>query len=304
MDKYHVTTIRHPENTFPFCFREMSRLIQWGLQELGADCTRSENHFAEDRVNVVFGFHEWFHADRNPLQVIADHEVIIYQAEQLQPGGRKMPDWYFAAMQHCRDVWDYSLDNVAILQQNDFKVAHVPPAWHEKYDSIHREGEIKDTDVIFTGALNPRRQFMLAQLSQFCSCHALTQCWGMERDEYLARCKIGLNLHYYASQTLELLRIAHMLNSAIPVISEPADNNLWEGGLLMVPYQEICATVVRLLQNNEERLELGLKGQEVFRATSMADVIQKALSRSDEPTPYPDAPPQASDAELVQPAGG
>jgi hypothetical protein len=278
MAKYHVCTFRHTDNQFPFCFREMSRLIQWGLSSLGHDCSRSENTLHEDRTNILFGFHEYWQGG-NPLTVIRDYDCIIYQAEQLVPGGRRMPDWYYGGLHHAKSVWEYSVDNLAILHRNNIPAIHVPPAWHEKYKPIDNvAGQVKDIDVVFMGALNARRQHMLKLMGDLTDqVHVLTQVWGMERDEFLARSKMLANIHFYGSQTLELLRISHALNSGIPVLSETSPANIWEGAMKMVEYHQLPRAMVELLYSPNELADVGQRGQQIFRSTKMTDVLQRAL---------------------------
>jgi len=292
MAKFHITTIREPQNMFPMCFREMARLLQWGLESAGHEVTRAENSFQEGRTNIIFGFHEWFKPTENPLAYIRDYDCIIYQAEQLAPGGRQMPDWYFGALHHCKAVWDYSQDNVDIAHRNGITSIHVPPAWHPKYTPIDNVGDQQDIDVLFMGALNGRRSFAVQLLGHlFDEVHVLQSTWGMERDEFMARAKILLNVHFYKSQTLELLRISHALNSGIPVVSEESPSNPWPNAIEAVPYEGLARKVMELLHSPNELIELGLRGQEVFHSTSMTDVVTQAL----------DTEPAATQEDLPQP---
>lgn len=301
MAKFHINTIREPRNMFPMCFREMSRLIQWGLQSAGHDVTRAENSFQEGRTNIIFGFHEWFKHTENPLTYIRDYDCIIYQAEQLAPGGRQMPDWYFGALHHCKAVWDYSKDNVDIAHRNAIPSIHVPPAAHPKYEPIDNVGDQQDIDVLFMGALNGRRSFTVQLLGHlFDEVHVLQSTWGMERDEFMARAKLLLNVHFYKAQTLELLRISHALNSGIPVVSEESPNNPWPDAFESVPYEGIARKIMELLHEPNSLIELGLRGQEVFRSTSMTDVVTQALDGHVEvdSTEHPPCPSVDQSAQL------
>jgi hypothetical protein len=279
MAKFHITMYRHVDNKYPYCFREMMRLIQWGLQEMGHDCTRSENSVHKDRTNIIFGFHEWWWPLKNPLEVIRDYDCIIYQAEQLSPGGRQMPDWYHGAMRHAKAVWEYSPDNLAILHRNGIPAVHVPPAWTPKYKAIDDIDTVqKDIDAVFMGAVNPRRQFALQLMGALVDeVHVLQSVWGDERDEYMARSKMMVNIHFYQSQTLELLRISHALNSAIPVVSEYSPSNPWEDAIKMVAYEHLGRAVVELSYSQEQRKKLGRRGQDAFRSVRIEDILEKAL---------------------------
>lgn len=290
-DNYHVTIIRPPGNHFPSCFVEMSKLVQWGLRELGHECTRRENHLNEDATNVVFGWHEWWQ-EQNPLAVMDDHHVILYQGEQICPGGRAMPDWYVKSLMKAQDVWDYSMDNVTFCSANGLESKWVPPAWHPKSHTIDRDGLDQDIDVLFMGAINPRREYILANLERICKIQVLTQTWGEERDEFIARSKILINVHYYPSSTLELMRIAHCLANEVPVISEVSNWNPYDEGIRCSVYSQLIGTVVKALQDPEGTRELGQQGHEMFKAQkSMVEILEEAISpaadSADEPVTEP-----------------
>lgn len=285
MARFHVTITRpNPSNRFPLCFLEQARLIQCALGDLGHECTRRENRFEEDATNIVFSWHDW-QGKGHPVQQIRDHECILYQGEQITSGGRVLPDWYFLSLKEARDVWDYSADNVTMFASNGLKVKHVPPAWHPSL-GIDDGTAVKDIDVLFYGAMNLRRQFVLKQLGQICKTHFVCGVWGDERNELIMRSKIVLNVHFYESQTLELLRLAPLLANRIPVVSEASTLNPYgPDGIRMVPYRDIVRTVMELLRDDAAREKLGNDGYEAFRKTEMVDVVRGALEITCEISP-------------------
>lgn len=282
--KFHIATIRPEGIRFPLCFQPMAKLLQAGLRDLGYEVTRRENHLVddEDTVNIVFGWHMWPTGKKekppHPFLMLRNYRAILYQAEQIMPDGRELPDWYFASLKRAEGCWDYSSDHVEFMESQNLEPRHVPPAYHPSMETIDYDGTPKDIDVLFYGAMNPRRSFICHLLEQVCNTKVLVDVWGSELEDFIARSKLVLNVHYYPSQTLERLRISQLLANGVPVISEISENNPYGDGIKMVTYHDLLKTVMHYLRNDDERIALGLAGQEIFKQTLMVDVLRAALS--------------------------
>lgn len=273
--KYHITTIRPTGNPFPSCYTEQARMIQKGLQSLGHDCTRLDNKLDPERTNIVFNFHEWW--DGNPLEIICEHHMILYQGEQITPGGRLLPDWYFKAMALCGEVWDYSEENVEFSRAQRINSKWCPPAWHPCCETVDHKGVPKDIDIVFTGVLNPRRSFLLNMLSQVFKVTVLSDVFGSERDEYLARARLGINIHFYGSQTLELMRVGHLMANGIPVLSEPSVGNPYEHAIMTAKYSSFLKAAVEILSNENMLADYAWKGKRKFQEKTIEDVLKGLL---------------------------
>jgi hypothetical protein len=287
--KYHVSIVRPPRNNFPLCFADMADTLQQGLQTLGYDCTQRENYLDRSRTNIVFSFHSWWKNQR-PLDVFDDYRVILYQGEQIQPGGAELPDWYYLGLRQAWAVWDYSDDNMEVINANGIESTLVPPQYHpsqEKFDYAARD---KDIDVLFYGCVNQRRDFILQLLASGLRVQVLDDCYGEERDEFICRSKLVLNVHYYGAQTLERLRIAHLLANKVPVVSEQSDINPYGDGIAIVPYRQLWAKCIELLHDDEARTRLGLTGYDIYSQTSMTDILQRAVMAADHPADAVPAP--------------
>jgi len=276
--KFHITTIRREGDRFPLCFLEMSQLLQWTLQDLGYDCTRRENRLEEGRINVVFCFHEWFRKE-HPLSIFNDYDVILYQGEQLAPGGRTMPDWYVEGFKRALAVWDYSPENCEIAKYYGHEFTHVPPGWHPKSCTIDFGTDGKDIDCLFIGMMNPRRQFIMELLGTMCTSVALIDSWGPERDEYIARAKVVVNIHCYMAATMELLRLAHLLSNGVAVVTEKSDTNPFGDGVEEVEYHKLIATVMRYVQNDQDRIALAQRGLASIQRISISEIVNGALAK-------------------------
>lgn len=282
--KFNITIIRPPGNRFPLCFLEMAKSIQWALQDLGHDVQRKENHIDADRTNIVFSWHDWWQDPSDPamhpVRVLRDNEMIIYQGEQLAPGGRSMPEWYLQGLREAAAVWEYSPDHIQLLLANDCNVKHVPPGWHPNQRTIDYENTPKTIDACFVGALNPRREFLMKLLGTLCRTAVLCDVWGQERDQILAASKLVANIHFYESQTLETLRLSHCLANSIPVFSEPSPINPYDDGIQCVNYRDMAKEVLFWIDNEPSLRRIGKNGHDIYCRTTMVEIVEAALMES------------------------
>lgn len=110
-------------------------------------------------------------------------------------------------------IWDYSKQNIEWLKQKGVgkEIKHVEmnyaPTLEIKKDAF--EDEItEDIDILFIGALNPRRQAIFDQLKAVAPNLNIVfknNAWGIVRNELIARAKIILNIHFTYRASLKLL---------------------------------------------------------------------------------------------------
>lgn len=277
-NKYHLTIFGGRTNSHWQCFQEMHNLVFWSLMDLGCDVSVQRNHIDTERVNIIFGWHE-FHGPEHPVSVIRDNQCILFQGEQITQGGRPLPDWYFQSLIDSAATWDYSADHIQILKHNNVRAFHVPPSWHQRAKTITSLEE-KESDVLFCGAKNLRRDYITKAIGVLCRVKVLADTYGAERDDAMAKTHLVLNVHYYPSQTLELLRISHALSNEIPVVSEISETNPYGDGIAMVSYRKLPAVVLALLSDKEKRTELARRGHETIQESLMVDVVRSALIES------------------------
>ena len=67
----------------------------------------------------------------------------------------------------------------------------------------------EDVDVLFVGSLNDRRRTVLDALeAKGAKVERVFGVYGPERDGWLARAKICLNLHFYEARVFEVVRVS------------------------------------------------------------------------------------------------
>jgi hypothetical protein len=105
--------------------------------------------------------------------------------------------------------------------------------------------------VLFYGSLSERRKAAILALKDAgLKVAAAFNAYGAERDAYIARAKVVLNLHYWEGNPFEALRVSYLLNNRACVVSEESDDPVFEdfrAGLAAAPYAGLVETCRRLV---------------------------------------------------------
>lgn len=138
-------------------FIDVARALKWRLEQEGNTAIISETILENVKNTIVFGAHTYAH---NPN--LLPKNAIIYNLEQLYEGSPYAHPFYLMLLKD-KEIWDYSKQNIAWLKQKGVgkEIKHVgmnyAPILEIKKDAF--EDEItEDIDILFIGALNPRRQ--------------------------------------------------------------------------------------------------------------------------------------------------
>jgi hypothetical protein len=110
---------------------------------------------------------------------------------------------------------------------------------------------------------------------------AAFNAYGAERDAYIARAKVVLNLHYWEGNPFEALRVSYLLNNRACVVSEESDDPAFEdfrAGLAAAPYAGLVETCRRLVGDAAERARLSEAGYSLLRARPQHVLLDRALA--------------------------
>ena len=258
-----------------FVFRELIFLLRSALTSLGADCIIKPNQLAEDRINIIIGYHLLKHGD-----YLARYRYIPYQLEQLAADDGWYPENARLILANAEAVWDYSRKNIAFLADKEIEARFLPIGYHEDLEIIEHKQE-KDIDVLFYGSINARRQAVLDQLGRIPGARVATATgvFGSERDDLIARARIVLNMHYYETAILEQPRISYLLNNSCFVISEESADDPYAGlPLTTAPYAELADLCRHFLEHPAEMESSRLTAAEEFRTRyKMSELLQEIL---------------------------
>jgi hypothetical protein len=268
---WNVVIVQPPGYVHSLAFFDIGRLLHGSLRSLGVPCTFSVNQFNPCAVNVVLGSNLL-----RDVQVVSSYPCILYQLEQLS----EREGWFDATLlenlRRARAVWDYSRENIDFLQARGVAQARlVPIGFHESLRCI-RPAE-PDIDVLFYGSSNERRRHVLAALAKECRVETLFGVYQDERDSRIGRAKIILNVHYYAAQVLEQVRISYLLNNRCFVVSEESRDNPYAGGIVTAPYDQLVDTCLRYLALPAERERIAAAGFTLFEKNKMVDILRGVL---------------------------
>jgi hypothetical protein len=141
----------------------------------------------------------------------------------------------------------------------------------------------EDIDVLFVGSVNERRRIVLKQLAERgVNVDARFNLYGPERDAFVARARIILNVHFYDARLFEMVRVSYLLANRKCVVSETGADTAFErefgSGIAFAPYAALAETCMRLLQNPAARREVADAGFERFKAMPQTEYLRRALA--------------------------
>ena len=98
----------------------------------------------------------------------------------------------------------------------------------------------EDIDVLFVGSVNERRLIVLKQLAaQGINVDARFNLYGAERDAFVARARIILNVHFYDARLFEIVRVSYLLANRKCVVSETGSDTAFENRVRI--WHRVCA---------------------------------------------------------------
>src|SRR5689334_1582282 len=123
-ERYNIVHVRRDfVNEVPNAFMshwDVARLLQLSLQSMGVPVTLSVNQLRFGAVNVLVGY------ERLPANAVpAGMRYIPYQLEQLPEGGHSHHPEMFNVLRDAMAVWEYSPENVPILEHNGIDPARI-----------------------------------------------------------------------------------------------------------------------------------------------------------------------------------
>lgn len=278
---YQLVLVRPKDFPYIESFRDIIDSLRDGFSELGVPCQMYVNRVAGAGVPILFGAHHLTPEGTAGLPSAS----IIYNLEQLVPGY----PWYTAAyldLLRRHTVWDCSGANLARHASLGISGAqHLPIGYTPVLERVPVIDQ--DIDVLFYGVTTPHRQAILDGLrGTGMRVVALNGVFGTERDAWIARSRIVLNLHAQPDGMFEAARVCYLLANRKAVISEcvateEVDADLREG-IVAVPAADIPTACHRLLDDEAERRRLATEGYRAITAPARrtAELLRRIL-------PYP-----------------
>jgi hypothetical protein len=262
-------------------FCEVMEVVAAGLTALGHATSTHVNEFVADARHIVFGprLLRAEDVDRIPPS------TILYNFEPLH-----LPvfDERKAFLSHYAPrftVWDYSAANVRYLADRGITARHVPLGYAKALTRIERAAE-QDIDVLFYGDMTPRRERVIAAVrAAGLNVVTLTDAYGPERDGFIARAKVVLNVHRDDDvQALEAPRIVYLVANRKAVVSEGRPGVEIEHDLrscmVVAAHEDLASACVKLVQDSARRRALEEAGLRAMQSRDEARILAAALAGS------------------------
>lgn len=247
--RFNICSITNEGN---FVFDELIDSYAGAIRNLGHEVLVSRNSIVSFVTNILIGAHQKIELPALP------NNTILCNTEQIIEGSWWLTERYINLLKLCT-VWDYSKFNVEKLKK-DYGLRDVHYAGLGYSKSLERitPAPEKDIDVLFFGSISERRAIILNKLIDAgMNVVALYGAYGKERDDYIARSKIVLNVHFFKECYFEPIRVGYLLNNNVFVVSEESvnkeDENIMGACMAVCPYQDILETCQFYLARPEAR---------------------------------------------------
>jgi hypothetical protein len=230
-------------------FRDLVESLQYVFTERGVTVNVTHD-LNKDDLNtwLLFGVNEL------PPSILLPKNYIVYQLEQISVDGNKwLTQKYLEIMKGAKQVWDYSIKNVNLLNRFNVKnVIHVPISYSDSLkvvDCTSIPDTEKDIDILFIGSISPRRKELLERFKLLKDINVMIAdggLWGDDRTALLKRSKVIINIHFYGKDSLlEMARLSVLLANKCFIVSESGgdtsmDKKL-EKGVVFGGYNELVS---------------------------------------------------------------
>jgi hypothetical protein len=248
LPEFQICFIMPKDTIDPLAFREVLFLLRNSLRKLGYACEIKPNHLDPDKINIILGY--------NLMAFGEIHRTTTFIPWQLEhlPGTHWFNENTLSICKHAAAVWDFSDINIQHLAKHDVEARLLRLGYEQSMQTFSPESET-DCDVLFYGAINDRREKLLNALHHAgATVKRITGLFGQDRDAHIARAKMVINIHYHESGIQEAVRISHLLNNGVMVVSESAEDDPFPGvDLVTADYDDLTDTCMNLLADEVKR---------------------------------------------------
>lgn len=277
MAQLNICLVKPDNYIHSYAFLELGELLYFSLKELGHEVSFGFNNIEPSAINILIGCHL---LDPSLIAQIPSSTIIL-NTEQVYGE----TDWnkpIFAWAKHFQ-IWDYSPKNIEKLNQlgiDRTKLLRI--GFQKELVRLDLSGP-KDVDVLFYGSVNERRKAIIDGLeAKGLKVKVLFGVYGKDRDEWIERSKVVLNLHYYESQIFEIVRVFYLLTNSVAVIGEVNDttsiDSIYQEGIYASRYEDLISNCVELVSNQALRDQIQAKALRAISQYPQTLFTQEVLS--------------------------
>lgn len=275
--KYNICTIQPPGYVHAHAFDEVAVLIGAGLKDLGFSVEIQNNKIDAAAKNIVIGCHL---LDSKSAEIIPENTIIL-NTEQLS---EEIGSWNTNILFWLKrfEAWDYSKKNIDnIIAAGLPAPKHLVLGYHSSLETIKKHKE-QDIDVLFYGSMNERRHNILQGLAEKgLSIKHLFGVYGSERDQWISRSKIVLNIHFFNSKIFEIVRCFYLMINGKAIVSEIDEktsiDDIYRLGVDGVTYNQIIDHCVELSQSDMVRYQKEKQAEATIRQLPQSQIMSELL---------------------------
>jgi hypothetical protein len=280
MARFQIGIVALNRNPHTPCFLDFAKALAAALRRLGHE-VKYATPGGEGRL-ILFGANN-LRDDLEHPAIPAD--AIVYNSEQL--AALKDPTFFLQGWIGFKDhvLWEYSEANMVALKTLDLRGVLCPVGYVPEMEVVPQATD-EDIDVLFYGSVaGPRREVLDALDASGLHVVRLFGVYGAERDAYVARSKVVLNLHYYPRGVFEIFRVSHLLANRKCVLTESGgcDAGLEafaERSCAYVPRARIVDECRRLVADATARRAQAERGYEEFKKVDLVENVRRAVEQS------------------------
>ena len=262
-------------------YLEIAELLHYSVLELNKNSKISYNFIdINPKVkNIIFGAHL---LNDDMINSIPSN-TIIFNTEQIESINEIWKRRILLLASKGIVFWDYSNHNLDLLLTKLNVKGRLFEIGFQKNLQRIKMNDNKEVDVLFYGSLNNRREKIInSLLKNNVKVKCLFGVYGKDRDDWIGKSKIVLNLHYYESKIFEIVRIFYLLINAIPIVSEVDENtklnNNYIKGIMGSSYEDVEKNILSLLENEKERKLIGLNGFNIIKKYPQINFTKSILN--------------------------
>lgn len=254
MENFNICLIKPDNYIHSYAFLELGELIYFSLKELGHEVTINFNKIEPSYKNVLIGCHL---LDTKFMSNIPGSSVIL-NTEQVYSATNSWNKAIFP-WAHNFEMWDYSKKNIEKFSDAGINnVKHFKIGFQKELVRL-QESKNKDVDILFYGCINDRRKVILDKLEAAgLKVKTLFGVYGKERDEWVERSKLVLNLHFYDSQIFEIIRVFYLMTNSVAVVGEVNEttsiDTMCINGIYPAQYNDLIGACLEII-NNENLIQ-------------------------------------------------
>lgn len=278
INHYNIVTVAPKNYPHSGTWLEISETLFYAFLKLGINVKQSNNQIDNRVINIILGGSLIKAEEMNLLPL----NTIVYNFEQLSPDSPWLNGIYKELITKFQ-VWDYSKKNINFLQTlyPKYQPKHVPLGYVNEIERI-KKSESEDIDVLFYGSVNDRRKKILVDLeNQGLKVKHLFGVYGKERDEYISKSKVILNMHFYSTSIFEIARVFYLLSNKKAVVSEITPNtevpNFLKDVLCFAPYESLVDKCVEIIKDIKMKENLENAGYQAFKENKQSDILKKLM---------------------------